>query len=225
MKAFGPKSVRPRTPSEQKLDALEKKYPGVTEGVESLKKLMKVNKKGGLTGNWVLDFVGVYDWRNGSKIKNVGRDFIRWAIPAYVEVEIVASYRPTLLKESQAAQYLRFIAAETLSRYAKPVNRINGAASYTSSHLYLYPDHHEATKPQPIAAPEVHVADLMRSMKDEEDLSTSLKELTRDVKKIAKLRCLSAKPDCMEMNADVHSALERFIQVRNSEKIRHEVTN
>jgi hypothetical protein len=213
MKAFGPKSVRPRTPSEQKLDVLEKKHQGVTDGVESLKKLMKVNKKAGLTGNWVLDFVGIYDWRNGSKIKNVGRDFIRWAIPAYVEVKIVDSYRPTLLKESQAAQYLRFIAAETLSRYAKPVNRINGAASYVSSRRYLYPDHYETTKAQPIAAPEVHVADLMVRMKDDEDLSTSLKELKRDVKKIAKLRCLSAKPDCTEMNPDVHSALESFIQV------------
>src|SRR6267154_699879 len=99
MKTFGPKSVRPRTPPEQKLDALEKKYKGIMEGVESLKKIMKDNKKGGLTGNWVLDFVGIYDWRNRSKIKNVGRDFIRWAIPAYIEVEIVTTYRPTLLKQ------------------------------------------------------------------------------------------------------------------------------
>jgi DNA polymerase elongation subunit (family B) len=129
MKAFGPKIIRPRTPPEQKLDALEKKYKGITEGVEALKKLMKDKKRIGLTGNWVLDFVGIYDWRNSSKIKNVGRDFIRWAIPAHVEVEIVDNYRRTLLKESQAAQYLRFIAVETLSPYVKPVNRINSTVS------------------------------------------------------------------------------------------------
>jgi hypothetical protein len=68
---------------------------------------------------------------------------------------------------------------------------------------------------QPIAAPEVHVADLMERMKDDEDSTTSLKELTRDVKKIAKLRSLSAKPGCTEMSPHVHSALEIFIQVRN----------
>jgi hypothetical protein len=218
MKAFVPKIVRPRTPPEQKLDVLEKKYKGITEGVQTLKKLMKDNKKSGLTGNWVLDFVGIYDWRNSSKIKNVGRDFIRWAIPVHVEVEIVDSYRRTLLKESQAAQYLRFIAAEALSPYIKPVNRINSAASYVSSQSYHYPNQLQTTPSQPIAAPEVHVVDLMERMKDDEDLTTSLKELTRDVKKIAKLRCLSAKPNCMEMSPQVHSALETFIQVRNDER-------
>jgi hypothetical protein len=213
MKAFGPKSVRPRTPPEQKLGALEKKYNGLTDGVESLKKLMKENKKGGLTGNWVLDFVGIYDWRNGSKIKNVGRDFIRWAIPAYVEVEIVNNYRPTLLKGSQAAQYLRFVAMETLSRFVKPVNRMNKAGSYAITQSYLYPDRLQSTTSQPIEAPEIHVSDLMERMKDEEDLKTSLKELTREVKKLVKLRCLSAKPDSTEMNPEVHTALETFIQV------------
>ncbi len=216
MKALGPKSVRPRTTPEQKLNALEKKYKGLTEGVESLKKLMKDNKKGGPTGNWVLDFVGIYDWRNSSKIRNVGRDFIRWAIPAYVEVEIVNSYRPMLLKESQAAQYLRFIGAETLSRYVKPANRIKSAGSYAPSHSYLYPDQLQTMTSQPIEAPDVHVADLMERMKDDEDLKTSLKELTRDVKKIMKLRCLSAKPDSTEMSPHVHTALETFIQVRNA---------
>lgn len=219
MKIFGSKSARPRTPPEQKPDALEKKYKGLTEGVESLKKLMKDNKKGGLTGNWVLDFVGIYDWRNSSKIKNVGRDFIRWAIPAYVEVEIVDHYRPNLLKESQAARYLRFVAAETLSRYVKPVNRINRAASYAPSHRYLYPDQILTMTSQPIEAPEVHVADLMGRMKDDEDLKTSLKELTRDLKKLVKLRCLSARPDSTEMSPHVHAALETFIQVRNSKEI------
>lgn len=215
MKVFGPKTVRPRTPPEQKLDALEKKYKGITEGVETLKKLMKDNKKGGPTGNWVLDFVGVYDWRNSSKIKNIGRDFIRWAIPAHVEVEIVDSYRRTLFKESQAAQYLRFIAAETLSQYVKPFNRICSPGSYTSCRNYVYPDHLQTKMSQPIAAPEVHVADLMERMKDDEELATSLKELTRDVKKIVKLRCLSAKPDCTEMSPRVHAALEKFIRVRS----------
>lgn len=213
MKAFEPKSLRPRTPPEQKPDALQKKYKGLTEGVDLLKKLMKENKKGGPTGNWVLDFVGIYDWRNGSKIKNVSRDFIRWAIPAYVEVEIVNSYRPTLLKESRAAQYLRFIAAETLSRYVKPVNRLKTAESYASSHSYLYPDQLQTMTSQSIEAPEVQVADIMERMKDDEDLKTSLKELTRDIKKLTKLRCLCAKPDSTEMSPDVHNAIETLIQV------------
>jgi hypothetical protein len=215
MKTFGPKSVRPRTPPEQKLDALEKKYKGITEGVESLKKIMKDNKKGGLTGNWVLDFVGIYDWRNRSKIKNVGRDFIRWAIPAYIEVEIVTTYRPTLLKQSQAAQYLRFTAAEVLSRYVKPVNCISTGGAYAASHTYMYPDQLNTAKTQSIEAPEVQVTDLMDRMKDEEDLKTSLKELTREVKKVTKLRCLSAKPHSTEMSPQVHDALETFIQVIN----------
>jgi len=225
MKAFGPKNLRPRTPPEQKPDILEKKYKGLTEGVESLKKLMKDNKKGGPTGNWVLDFVGIYDWRNGSKIKNIGRDFIRWAIPAYVEVEIVNSYRPTLLKESQAARYLRFIAAETLSRYVKPVNRITGAESYAPSHIYLYPDQLHSTTTSQIEAPEIHVADLMGRIKDDEDLKTSLKELTRDVKKLMKLRCLSAKPNSTEMSPHVHTAIETFIQVRHCEEIHETQAN
>ena len=198
---------------------------GVTEGVESLKKLMKDNKKGGLTGNWVLDFIGVYDWRNVSKIKNAGRDFIRWAIPAHVEVEIVNSYRPTLFRKSQAAQYIRFIAAETLSRYVKPVNRINNAGSYAPSHSYLYPDKLCTTTSQPIEAPEVHVVDLMERMKEDEELQTSLKELTRDVKKLMKLRCLAAKPDSTEMSPDVHTAFETFIQVRHWEEIHKKQAN
>ena len=213
MKAFGPKSPRPRTPPEQKPDALEKKYKGLKEGVESLKKLMKDNKKGGLTGNWVLDFVGSYDWRNGSKIKNVGRDFIRWAIPAYVEVEIVKTYRPTLLKESQAARYLRFIGAETLSPYLKPVNRIVSTKSYEMSHIYFYPDQLDTTTSEPIEAPEIHVADLMVRIEDDEYLKTSLKELTRDVKKLVRLRCLVAKPDSTEISPYVHTAMETFVEV------------
>jgi len=215
MKALGPKMLRPRTPPEQKLDALEKKYKGLREGVELLKRVMKDNKKGGPTGNWVLDFVGIYDWRNGSKIKHAGRDFIRWAIPAYVEVEIVNGYRPTLLKESQAARYLRFIAMETLSRYLKAVNRIISTESYAPSHNYVYPDQLHTTTSQPIEAPEIHVTDLMGRMKDDEDLKASLKELTRDVKKLMKLRCLSARPDSTEMSPYVHAAVETFIQVRN----------
>ena len=88
MKAFGPKNVRPCTPLEQKLNVLKKKYTGVTEGVELLKKLMKDNKKSGLIENWVLNFIGIYNWRNGSKIKNIGCDFICWVIPAYVKVKL-----------------------------------------------------------------------------------------------------------------------------------------
>jgi len=215
MKAFKAKTIRPRTPPEQKPGALEKKYKGLAEGVESLKKLMKDNRKGGLTGNWVLDFVGVYDWRNSSKIKNVSRDYIRWAIPAYVEVEIVKSYRPALLKESQAARYLRFVAAKTLSRYVKPTNRINRTGSYAMAQSYLYPDQIQTPMTESIEAPEVQVADLMERMKEDEDLNISLKELTREIQKVAKLRCVSAKPNSTEMNPQVHTALEMFIQVRN----------
>jgi hypothetical protein len=51
-------------------------------------------------------------------------------------------------------------------------------------------------------------------MKEDEDLKISLKELTHDVKKIVKLRCLSAKPDSTEMSPQVHTALKTFIQVR-----------
>ena len=88
------------------------------------------------------------------------------------------SYRPTLFRKSQATQYICFIAAETLLCSVKPVNCINSAGSYVPSHSYLYSDQLCITRLQPIKVPEVHVVDLMECMKEDEDLQTSLMELT-----------------------------------------------
>lgn len=175
------------------------------KGAEELTGWMKKNNKGtGMNATWwALNPRQSNDWRSGV-IKNMTRDYIKFAATAILETNRTKTYREQLLQASGSSRFLRV----TFQKAWKPL-RVD--------ERYVYADgivvKDDGTMDGGGAAKPVDVKRVLGERKRKQKEEENRKKFVSFIQKIEMLPGSCAKPDTKLLSDDMRDALDRLCEV------------
>lgn len=169
--------ARPSTPKELSLKALEDTYPGAEKTIKAMHADMKKLSPTAITSNhWTLDCYSHNPWRQNTK--NRDRDWLKYAIAAFVEEKIVAQYRATLLSECAAAGTLRQLLKELLTLGLRKQGRVVPGKKTTGIRVYTFPDGLSHADPEDVSTEDIDTVILQLTS------TSALKNTSKEIKKV-----------------------------------------
>jgi hypothetical protein len=205
---------RPRQSSEQTPAKLYAANPSLMDKSDVVVTWMKDNRDATVRAYWPLNQKTCMDWRDPGK-KNFGRDYVKYANSAMLEVETVKKYREELLKKSSAAVYLRQAVVDMWSSHTQTrvvqYYRENKKVTYTG---WTYPDMIPLPSKRLEEAPPVDIDQLAESREENSMEAAARQTVAALLHRAQLLSVFAATPGSHYLDDCIRVLLDRVAEVR-----------
>ena len=177
---------------------------------------MKNSKKAKATvitcGLWPLDVISHSDWRQST---HAGKTYAEWVSMARMEIQLVQTYRATLLRQCPAALFIRIGLAKALEEACNITpwevkDETTGTTVKKHVRRFVYADKVPSEGTTISQAPKVNVVELKESREREARSQSLAKEAGALLKKIEHFKGSSAAPGSRKIDEGVSQAIRRL---------------